>query len=39
MGSIATLLDFQLSPTLIFAFIGGIIMLTVAIIAFFGFDE
>ena len=39
MRSLATLLDFHLSPTLIFAFIGGIIVLTVAVIAFWGFED
>lgn len=39
MNALATMLDFHISPTLIFAVIGGIIILTVAIIAFWGFDE
>lgn len=39
MRSIANLLDFHLDPVMIFACIGLIITVTVAIIAFWGFDE
>ena len=39
MRALLDLLDFHLQPSMIFALIGVIILITVAIIAFWGFDE
>jgi hypothetical protein len=39
MGTLAHLLDFGIEPQWIFAVIGVLIVGTIALIAFFGFDE
>jgi len=39
MPAFADLLDFQIAPSLIFAAIGVISLVMIAIIAFFGFDD
>ncbi len=39
MQPLYTLLDFHLQPSMIFALIGMIMLATIAIITFFGFEE